>query len=152
MKCAVRVPGTRGYSQFEFLDDTGASHMFMFQADLDQVQQSCARLALPLGDMIGHTPNGTMVHPTYRLEVNIVDADHEPILDEWVPVRVMVKPGSQQSNNMDRLSGMWMRHVLYTATCPDNNGRLYVSKSRNGLFTQMPPVDYKSARPPPFYA
>lgn len=144
------MPGGRGgYRQLEFVDDTGATTMLMYKADLDEIQTIAGRDAVALGPISGRTPNGPITFPTYRLEVNIIDADYEPLLDKWVPLQCLVKDGDQESDGMPRLSGMWMRHMLYTGTCPDNRGLLYVSNSLGGLISEMPVVKAKLAQPPP---
>lgn len=131
------------------MDDTGATTMLLFHEDLVEIQQACGDLANYLGDITSRTANGPMACSNYRLEVNVIDEDYEEILDQWVPLTVTVKPGSRQSNGADRLSGMWLRHLLYTATCPDGKGRLYISKSRNGLVTELPSVKPDEIDPAP---
>lgn len=131
------------------MDDTGATTALIFEADLDQIQDTSGCDATSLGPIYAKTANGAVSRETYRLEVNIITPDHEELLDTWVPIQVTVVPGSQQADSPPRLSGMWMRHMLYTATCPDNKGYLYISNSLGGLTSQMPTVNAKDALPPP---
>lgn len=58
MKFALRLPGSNGaYRVFDFLDDTGSSHMLLYHADLVEVQQACGDLAIYLGKSLSNTPN-----------------------------------------------------------------------------------------------
>lgn len=122
--------------------------MFLYQADLDELKQLAGRRAKRLGPMNGMTPNGPLNLPTVRLEVNIIGPDNDELLG-WVPLQCMIKPGDRQSDGMARLSGMWLRHMLYTGTVPDNRGLLYVSNTKRGLFKDMPRVNARNAQPPP---
>lgn len=122
--------------------------MFLYQADLDELEQLAGRRAKRLGPMNALTPNGPLNLPTVRLEVNIIGPDNDGLLG-WVPLQCMIKPGDRQSDGMVRLSGMWLRHMLYTGTVPDNRGLLYVSNTKKGLFKDMPRVNARHAQPPP---
>lgn len=48
-----------------------------------------------------------------------------------------------------RLNGPWLRHVLYTASAPDNLHKLVVSTHKTGL-TKVKTVDHTKAKPPRF--
>ncbi|KAJ5261186.1 hypothetical protein N7478_011781 [Penicillium angulare] len=47
-----------------------------------------------------------------------------------------------------RLSGSWWRHMLYTATAPDNNRNLYVGTTKQEVINLLPDVDHTKAKPP----
>ncbi|KAJ5715449.1 uncharacterized protein N7483_012630 [Penicillium malachiteum] len=46
------------------------------------------------------------------------------------------------------LSGAWWRHMLYTATVPDNRKRLYAAQEKGELCDAIPRVDWMIARAP----
>lgn len=65
--------------------------------------------------------------------MRIVDANDSP-LTPWYSELAYVLPDNAASG---RLSGNGMRNHLFFATAP-GNARLYVAKTRNGLFHELP--------------
>lgn len=148
MYFAVRVPGATDneYIEFPFLDDTGADNMLLFKEDVDTMTW----LAIHPGESYIRrggtlTAGGWEWGEYHKLEVAILQ-DGQPVTD-WVTIKAFVKPGSQESNNMPRLSGMWMRRMVYIATAPDNTGRLFLSTTKAGLERMLPDVDAANAEP-----
>lgn len=81
----------------------------------------------------------------HKLEVALLSVKRG-IVTDGVPVKTFVKEGSCPPG-ATRLSGMWMRRMLYTATAPDNTGRLFVSTTKAGLVKVLPDVDAADAQP-----
>lgn len=44
-----------------------------------------------------------------------------------------------------RLSGPWLRRIMYTGAAPDKNGELYLSENATRLTSQLPAVDKRNA-------
>lgn len=148
MYFAVRVPGATDneYIELPFLDDTGAYIMLLFQEDVSTMTE------LASNPYDSYIRRGTAVTAAgwgwgeyHMLEVAILQ-DGQPVTG-WITIKAFVKPGSQQSNYNPRLSGMWMRRMIYTATAPDNTGRLFLSTTKAGLDRMLPDVDAANAEP-----
>lgn len=137
LKIHVRVP-TRDIDKqprpvvLDILDDTGSQFMHLYEDDLDLIHHSAGRFAPSLGVVNGSSAAGWLQLPTVELEAQICSGDDKP-MTEWVKVQSTVQQGSVQSNGNHRLSGIWVRHVLYTATAPDNQGELMLSTEKTHL-------------------
>lgn len=89
----------------------------------------------------------------YVLEVAIIDSkSHRIPMTRWVQAVFFAvdykRPEFESSALTQRLSGSWWRHMLYTATAPDNERKLYVSNSKAEIVNQLPDVSHSMARPP----
>lgn len=128
-----------------FLDDTGASYMMLFEEDVIELTELARN---PEWSYIRRTTtctaNGLANVEMHKLEVAIL-SNGQPVTG-WVPIKANVKEGSCEPNDY-RLSGMWMRQMLYTATAPDNTGRLWLSTTKAGLGRILPDVDAADAQP-----
>lgn len=90
------------------------------------------------------------------LEVNMFDKrtgdpSRQLMMNQWAPVMAVVEAGADQVHQglTDRLAGSWLRQCLYTATAPQNPGRLYISTTKSALVgrTMLPALDSSLARP-----
>ena len=124
--------------------------MLVYQADIDAIETVGGQGRAPrLGYSTFRTASIPVRMEICEVEVTIIGPDNDILLD-WVRIQCSIRPGSEATNPACRLSGMWLRHKLYVSTAPDNSGCLYISKSHNGLFSEMPKVNYKLANPPPY--
>ncbi|KAJ5179175.1 hypothetical protein N7492_002385, partial [Penicillium capsulatum] len=147
LKIHVRVPMGEFDQEprpvvLDFLDDTGSQFMHLYEDDLDLIHHSAGRFAPGLGVINGSTAAGWLQLPTVELEARIYCDDGSPMA-EWVKIQTTAQQGSAQSNGNHRLSGIWVRHILYTATAPDNQGQLMLSTGKshlNTLPTVRPPL------------
>jgi hypothetical protein len=70
---------------------------------------------------------------------------------EWVRVQSIMKPHYSDPVRDYRLSGMWMRPIMYTATAPDNLGLLYLAETFPMLKDSLPHADVRDTVPQPAY-
>ncbi|KAJ5618635.1 hypothetical protein N7528_006746 [Penicillium herquei] len=151
---AMKVPGTGDElaSIAEFRDDTGASAPVVTMRDIRLIESICGRKARHLGSALGREVMGRLINGhQYSLEVCIVNnpSDRAP-MTRWVKTiffAVEYEPPSDGERSC-RLSGAWWRHMLYTATVPDNRKRLYAAQEKGELCDAIPKVDWMIARAP----
>lgn len=63
----------------------------------------------------------------------------------WTKVQALVNPGVSIQGQGIRLSGMWMRQNLFTATAPDGAGDLFVSDRKTRIAQALPSVTVPQA-------
>jgi hypothetical protein len=129
--------------ELDFVDDTGASIMSIYSADVRILQGMHANSVIPvslppvLGVTVTSMADGSHSFGLARmLEVNIRDSNtNSMLLDHWTAVPCVVR--GVLGPYSARLSGPWMRRRLYTYTAPDNSHRLWVHQGRP-LVRDMP--------------
>jgi hypothetical protein len=98
---------------------------------------------------------GTCVDASCLVEYNIRSpiSNHEWMRPpkEWVQVQTLLKSHYFDPARDYRLSGMWMRRIMYTATAPDNLGLLYLAETLPMLKDSLPDADVRNAVPQPAY-
>ncbi|KAJ6023836.1 hypothetical protein N7540_004633 [Penicillium herquei] len=151
---ALKVPGTGAElaSIAEFRDDTGASAPVVTVSDIRLIESICGRRARHLGSALGREVMGRLINGhQYSLEVCIVNNPTDrAAMTRWVKTiffAVEYDPPSDGQRSC-RLSGAWWRHMLYTATVPDNRKRLYAAQEKGELCDAMARVDWMIARAP----
>lgn len=83
---------------------------------------------------MAETANGRALRYITSVWVNFKDAN-ENFMDQWREVECVLN-----LDNQTRLSGMYLRNNLYTATAPDDTGRLYIGTKKNGVVAPLPTV------------
>ncbi|KAJ6179193.1 hypothetical protein N7519_009654 [Penicillium mononematosum] len=133
----AQPPAGKGLSSFEFpfMDDTGSTHMSIFEDDISILQDN-KNHPLPrcLGVGLHYTSDDRRVPALYReLEVNMWSVDEQRFMSNWEPIPVSIRSGHATRAGADRLSGSWLRHRFYTGTCPDQSMRLWVFNYNPGI-------------------
>ncbi|CAG7934939.1 unnamed protein product [Penicillium nalgiovense] len=133
----AQPPDGKGLSSFEFpfMDDTGSTHMSIFEDDISILQDN-KNHPLPrcLGVGLHYTSDDRRVPALYReLEVNMWSVDDKCFMSNWEPIPVSIRSGHATRAGADRLSGSWLRHRFYTGTCPDQSMRLWVFNYNPGI-------------------
>ncbi|KAJ5618567.1 hypothetical protein N7528_006678 [Penicillium herquei] len=134
------------YVEYDFLDDTGSQNMLIYESDRYEMENVCNYICQEMGQTFVNTAAGSSAMRVIHLEVSILSLGMKRRLVPWTKVACYIMPGARQPGE-PRLSGIWLRHMLYTLTRPDNNGMLYISdegfhESVNITFPVEP-------RPPP---
>ncbi|KAJ5633494.1 hypothetical protein N7528_001336 [Penicillium herquei] len=120
--------------ELNFLDDTGAAVMVIYEDDLEQIENKARQTATVVG---GGRLNGIFSHSfivVHRIEVNMRDTKGN-YLAPWTTIQVAVIGGDRPVNWM-RLSGPWMRHRFFVGTSPNKQGQLCVAKNKT-LFMRL---------------
>ncbi|KAJ6168381.1 hypothetical protein N7497_001224 [Penicillium chrysogenum] len=129
------------------LHDTGADIMGIPQCYIDQLEA----MGLPVyvqGYNIMTIPGGWSCHKIVEIDVRLTDANGAP-LSHWTRVQACVMKSLPGDTFGMTLSGPFLRFVLYTATCPDGQGLLYVCDHKKDL-RKLPalPNDFVPRVPP----
>ncbi|KAJ5887641.1 hypothetical protein N7495_007682 [Penicillium taxi] len=157
MPICIRLPhqAPEDYFELDFLNDTGADIMLIFADDLTALEighfGSTSRRdpdtgfpairSQPLGVLIFTTANGQRSRSyVYSIMVNLFNGKHELWLPEWIQVEcvAMSAPGGDEGlrgHMRHRLNGPFLRYMLFTATCPNNEGKTYLFDSKE--FVQL---------------
>lgn len=131
----------------EFLMDTGASSMRIFDDDRDQIEILSGAPVPIIGEAINQTASGLMRVQNVVLQVMIFQ-NNQPLLPRWVDVKSGVTPGRRGSGG-DRLSGVWIYHLLFVMSMPDNTRRTHIGTDIGEMLANLPIPDYQNAVPPP---
>jgi hypothetical protein len=124
----------------EFLMDTGASSMRIFDEDRDQIEMLSGAPVPIIGEAMNQTASGLMKAQNVVLQVMIFQND-QPLLPHWVNVKAGVTAG--------RRGGVWIYHLLFVMSMPDNTRRTHVGTDIGEMLANLPIPDYKNAIPPP---
>lgn len=147
-----------------FRDDTGASGPFFTLDDIYELEATCGIKPQHMGTEIVKQLYAEFLTHRFVLEVRVVEQglSNKP-LTRWVNlVFFAVKPDKGHYYNSNgqpvlqtavdpvaqRLSGSWWRHMLYTATAPDNRRELYTGTTKDELEQLLPSVDFNLAKAP----
>ncbi|KAJ5723426.1 hypothetical protein N7488_001461 [Penicillium malachiteum] len=138
----------------DFLDDTGATFPHVLWRDLADIEH-LGQGAPFMTWAHTQTAQGTVLTPVVMLEFNIkwppnqveltqgrrmAAKAYEYALDHWYPLAVTVF-GTRRVDSVQRLSGLWVHRLFYTARAPDNEGALYVNESHEGLRNALPDIN-----------
>jgi len=111
------------------MNDTGSDALSLFTTDLPHLGGNIqGYLGWNALTRIMDANGGSIVVPRIVVQVRLVRDDNTPWGD-WIDELAIVK---QPILNMPRLSGVWMRHVLFFGTAPGNH-LLAVSATKGGL-------------------
>lgn len=142
-------PGANGLTLY-VCHDTGADIMAIPQCYIDQLES----LGIPVpvhGYNLMDIPGGSSVHKVVEVDVRLTDGNNQPI-SHWMKIQACVIQSRPGDHFGMLLSGPFLRFALYTATCPDGQGLLYVCDSKEEL-GQLPPLpDDWVLRGPPYVA
>ncbi|KAJ5116819.1 hypothetical protein N7456_001167 [Penicillium angulare] len=152
----IRVPGTEQWVTLEFLDDTGATAPMVSLDDIEAITAVCGQEPVHLGGEIAKEALGlSMFGHRFALEVAVVNnLDERTPMTRWVNTIFFAVDADTGDEAQDkeikppRLSGSWWRHMLYTATAPDNRRCLYVGTTKQEVIDLLPDVDHNKAKPP----
>ncbi|CAG8909007.1 unnamed protein product [Penicillium egyptiacum] len=146
-----QLPGVSGINLY-VCHDTGADIMAIPQCNIDQLEA----IGVPVyvqGYTIMDIPGGTSCHKVVEVDVRLTDRRGGP-LSHWMRVQACVIQSVLGPQFGMPLSGPFLRFALYTATCPDGQGNLYVCDNKRDLrllpalpigFVPMPPPYLVSA-------
>lgn len=163
--------------KFEFMHDTGADFMMIYEEDLRTMQRNEINQGkrpspvFPIGTTAVRTFNGIYNAHIYAVTARI-EAMHSntaenaiasPVayaLTTWDTVFTIVRPGSinDPGNLLPRIDGPWIRYKLWTATVPDGAGEVHVASSMRALSKNIStapgtrgfqPNDYRDIPYPP---
>ncbi|KAJ5154015.1 uncharacterized protein N7500_009454 [Penicillium coprophilum] len=133
---------------FDFLEDTGSSTMRIFSDDRFQIETLSGAPLPAVGQAIKQTAAGQIVVQNVILQANIM-FNGQPLVPYWVDIQASVTPGRKGTSG-DRLSGVWIQHLLFVLSMPDNTQRKHIGTDIGEMILNLPIPDYRNARPPRF--
>ncbi|KAJ6023772.1 hypothetical protein N7540_004569 [Penicillium herquei] len=137
------------YVEYDFLDDTGSPNMLIYEQDRWEMENICNFVCQEMGQTYVNTAAGSATMRVIHLEVSLLSSGLKRQLVPWTKVACYIMPGMRQPGE-PRLSGIWLRHLLYTLTRPDNQGMLYISDEG---FHDTVNITYPvQPRPPPAHS
>ncbi|KAJ5983566.1 hypothetical protein N7481_005665 [Penicillium waksmanii] len=137
LNIAIIPPGGGIPLKLDFIDDTGADTLSIFEGDLDQMlhlNPRCSTTTLGWAECstVSHTVRWRVVELTLALtDPNTEDGYLMPFIN----VIATVQAGSGRPSL--RLSGRVVRDVLFSATSPNGNRELYLTSKKSDL-TNVP--------------
>lgn len=90
---------------------------------------------MPVNSVEVETANGKVFRDITLVEINFRDSNGA-CMGKWESLYCLLNPDPDQT----RLSCMYIRNNLYTATAPDGSGRLYVAAKKGGVLGLLPKV------------
>ncbi|KAJ6185378.1 hypothetical protein N7519_006679 [Penicillium mononematosum] len=133
---AIRVPGTRWYAELEFVYDTGASMMTLYEGDIQNIMGTSNVEPPIMGLNTSVIADGsTMTSPVVEVEVTILDTERRR-LTRWVRIQCEVSRGWCGTGDY-RLDGP-LRQLLYTASAPRNNDKMYIASNHPDIIRVIP--------------
>ncbi|KAJ5877122.1 hypothetical protein N7455_000587 [Penicillium solitum] len=111
--------------------DTGADIMAIPECYIDQLEL----LGIPVpvhGYNLMDIPGSTTCHKVVEVDVRLVDINNQPLC-HWMKIQACVIQSRPGDHFGIILSGPFLRFALYTATCPDGQGILYVCNNKKEL-------------------
>lgn len=154
----VDKPQNRPEFDLRYMDDTGATLMSLFPDDVVQLQSGSTEPPWP--QIMGVTNISSVVgevgfHLVIAIWVNMFnkpcsDKTRESYLPggDWVaqPATVSEK-GPLEGGCTERLSGSWLRDILYSATAPEIPGNVYFYRNVGDLRLPNIPETKRGQRP-----
>ncbi|KAF7715898.1 Uncharacterized protein PECH_005765 [Penicillium ucsense] len=154
---AVPVQARPHPQKFTFIDDTGSTLPTIFMDDAMSLQAGPMGVLGPPflcylqirnynGNMAWHETHLYEFHMQIRIAqggLKYLRPDHK-----WIPQQTFVMREAYNPQIHVRLSGSWMRNIVYTATVPDNLGVLYLAGTITALRGMLPTVNVRDARTP----
>ncbi|KAJ5448002.1 hypothetical protein N7445_002823 [Penicillium cf. griseofulvum] len=128
--------------------DTGADIMAIPQCYIDQLEALGTRVPVH-GYNIMEIPGSSACHKVVEIDVRLTDGVSRA-LSYWMRIQACAIETTPGNHFGMLLSGPFLRFALYTATCPDGQGNLYVCNHKKEL-KQLPAVpDNFVPRGPPY--
>jgi hypothetical protein len=129
---------------FDFLHDTGSTYMSLFNGDVQLLQLGGGQL-LHFPPIQVMAANNTHWVNCIQVQVSITANIGNEIIP-WRTITAIVYPGNWTSNGPSQMSGMFLRHNLFTATAPDGQGNPIISTRKTGIVRSLPAI--QNPQPP----
>ncbi|CAG8927997.1 unnamed protein product [Penicillium salamii] len=133
---------------FDFLEDTGSSSMRIFSEDKENIERLSGASLPVIGHALKQTAAGQVQVQNVVLQAMIIQ-NQQNLLPYWVDIKAAVTPGAQGLSG-DRLTGVWIHHLLFVLSMPDNTQRKHIGTDLNEMMLNLPLPDHKNAVPPTF--
>lgn len=120
--------------------------MSLWESDVSTLELISGAPLPGLGSTVVQTANGDK-----RVESKVVQAmifhGNQPLLPNWVEVETAVSP-QPTGSAPPRLSGIWIHHMLFVLSMPDNTQRKYIGNDMWEMMGNLVFCDPALANPP----
>lgn len=131
---------------FDFLIDTGASTMRIYEEEREKLGRLSNTPLPSLRQVMIRTPMGSIMVPIVIVQAMISQSITE-LLPRWVDIKACVL-GRRDVGNRCHLSGVWMHHLLFFSSIPDHTRKIHVGTDIGEMVAGLPIPDYKKAIAP----
>ena len=129
------------------IEDTGAIAMKIHQSDRVYIER-LSGAGLPVtGTTRMSTAAGEVPVDNVVLQVNILHND-QPLLPRWTDIRACITREPRNAPRGMRLSGLWLHHMLYCLSVPNNSEAMYVGTDLPEILANVPLCNPAYAVPP----
>lgn len=136
----VKLIGSTAALTVPVLDDTGSTYLSLYETT------DFAPLGLNpdyryfQGNVTLSSSNGHVVYNSVLVEAQLVGPDGK-LLGPVAQTRAIIMPQRLgQAPYGNRLSGTFLREILFSATAPDGHGRLFFAEKKSGISYSLPSV------------
>jgi hypothetical protein len=113
--------------------------MSIYERDLRELIQVPGALPSYRPAVVLTTANGPVQRPRIEIEVSVIG----PLTGQLMPftlTEAVIAPDEFSVEDETRLSGMFLRQNLFTATAPDGLGTLFIAPRKSHITFQLPAV------------
>ncbi|KAJ5779120.1 hypothetical protein N7457_006840 [Penicillium paradoxum] len=128
---------------FDFLLDSGASALRMFETDRQQLEQLSGAPVPTLSTQFYSTASGKLRTENICLQA-MIHRQGQPIFPTWVDIKCALSAGGP-SPGRDRLSGVWLYHLLFVMSMPDNTHSTHIGTDIYEMLNTLPVPDIRNA-------
>ncbi|KAJ5285781.1 hypothetical protein N7524_001087 [Penicillium chrysogenum] len=136
IRLALRLPGVSWFAELEFIYDTGANMMSIFEGDLNTLHGPFGATGAPRIPVIGlgsvSTGGGTVNKQYIEMEVTILDGDRQR-MTPWTRTICALNSGDWKPGGVPRLDGPIVRDLLYTGSAPNDLRQINIATTKSEL-------------------
>ncbi|OQE30801.1 hypothetical protein PENFLA_c002G03843 [Penicillium flavigenum] len=136
IKLALRLPGVAWFAELDFIYDTGANMMSIFEGDLSTLLGPFGATGRPSIPLIGlgsvNTGGGTVSKQYIVMEVTILDGNRDR-MTAWTRTICALNSGDWTPGGVPRLDGPIVRDLLYTGSAPNGLRQINIATTKSQL-------------------
>ncbi|KAJ5627021.1 hypothetical protein N7528_004448 [Penicillium herquei] len=139
-KIAVRIPGIRWWTELDFIFDTGADRMEIFDSDISNICGPNNADFRTIGSTQVYGMNAQADRHVIVLEVCLLD-EKARRMTPWTMIDCNIVPGVARNANgsiNSRVDGPVFRNLLYNCFVPDGYQNLFIAITKRGMHLSKP--------------
>ncbi|KAJ6008496.1 hypothetical protein N7540_012472 [Penicillium herquei] len=151
-KIAVRIPGVKWWTELDFIFDTGADRMEIFDSDIPLICGPHKATFRTIGSTQVYGMHTEADRHVIIVEVCLLDENIKR-MTPWTMIDCNIVPGNPQHANLNgslssRVDGPVFRHLLYNCFVPDGQKNIFISITKRGMRLSKP-LAIEKREPPP---
>ncbi|KAJ5702250.1 hypothetical protein N7488_009798 [Penicillium malachiteum] len=139
-KIAVRIPGVRWWTELDFIFDTGADRIMIFDSDIPNICGPNNANFRTIGSTQVYGMSAEADRHVIVLEVCLLD-EKTRRMTPWTMIDCNIVPGAARNANgsiNSRVDGPVFRHLLYNCFVPDGHKNLFIAITKRGMHLSKP--------------